>query len=146
LLATAHLTRRGAVCCVAAPLWAAYPAVGFGDRDSLPTLRSDAARRLLGPDRRVSWEMAFLHLVAESARMGLRELARLQDAAAQGRGFVAGVDRRSRLPEAFDCLLRCPALTPKALAAKLAIAPQTATAMLRELRGRGVVKEITGRG
>src|SRR5262245_57769083 len=69
LLATATLTRRGAVCCVAAPVWAAYPAVGFGDRDALPTLRSDAARRLLGPDRRVSWEIALLHLVAESARM-----------------------------------------------------------------------------
>jgi hypothetical protein len=30
------------------PIWSAYPAVGFGDRDVLPTLRSDAADRLVG--------------------------------------------------------------------------------------------------
>ena len=69
--------------------------------------------------------------------MGLRELDRLEAAAAQGRGVVAGGDRRSRLPDALDALLRVPALTPKALAARLRIAPQTGTALLRELQGRG---------
>jgi hypothetical protein len=34
-------------------------------------------------------------------------------------------------------LLRVPALTPKALAARLRIAPQTGTALLRALQGRG---------
>jgi hypothetical protein len=63
------------------PVWAAYRAIGFGDRDALPSLRSDAADRLLGPDQPVSWPLAFLHLVAASARMGLRELDRLQAAA-----------------------------------------------------------------
>jgi ribosomal protein S25 len=37
-------------------------------------------------------------------------------------------------------------VTPKALAARLRIAPQTATALLRTLEGTGVVKEVTGRG
>jgi DNA-binding MarR family transcriptional regulator len=37
-------------------------------------------------------------------------------------------------------------LTPKALAGQLGIAPQTATALLRELQDKGVVREVTGRG
>jgi ribosomal protein S25 len=66
--------------------------------------------------------------------------------AAQGRGVVVGSDKRSRLPDALDALLRVPALTPKALAARLKVAPQTGTALLRALQGRGVVREVTGRG
>ena len=76
------------------PVWAAYPAVGFSARDALPGLRSDAADRVAGRGQPVSWPLAYLHLVAESARMGLRELDRLE----QGRGVVAGNDKRSRLP------------------------------------------------
>jgi hypothetical protein len=128
------------------PVWAAYPAVGFSGRDALPGLRSDAADRVAGRGQPVTWPLAFLHLVAESARMGLRELDRLEAAAEQGRGVVAGSDKRSRLPDALDALLRVPALTPKALAARLRIAPQTGTALLRTLQGRGVVREVTGRG
>ena len=128
------------------PVWAAYPAVGFSGRDALPGLRSDAADRVAGRGRPVTWPLAFLHLVAESARMGLRELDRLEAAAEQGRGVVAGGDKRSRLPDALDALLRVPALTPKALAARLKVAPQTGTALLRALQGRGVVREVTGRG
>ena len=128
------------------PVWAAYPAVGFSARDALPGLRSDAADRVAGRGRPVTWPLAFLHLVAESARMGVRELDRLEAAAAQGRGVVAGGDKRSRLPDALDALLREPALTPKALAARLKVAPQTGTALLRALQGRGVVREVTGRG
>ena len=128
------------------PVWAAYPAVGFSGRDALPGLRSDAADRVAGRGRPVTWPLAFLHLVAESARMGLRELDRLAAIAEQGRGVVAGSDKRSRLPDALDALLRAPALTPKALAARLKVAPQTGTALLRALQGRGVVREVTGRG
>ena len=128
------------------PVWAAYPAVGFSGRDALPGLRSDAADRVAGRGRPVTWPLAFLHLVAESARMALRELDRLEAAAEQGRGVVAGGDKRSRLPDALDALLRVPALTPKALAARLKVAPQTGTALLRALQGRGVVREVTGRG
>jgi hypothetical protein len=128
------------------PVWAAYPAVGFSGRDALPGLRSEAADRVAGRGHPVTWPLAFLHLVAESARMALRELDRLEAAAEQGRGVVAGGDRRSRLPDALDALLRVPALTPKALAARLKVAPQTGTALLRVLQGRGVVREVTGRG
>ena len=35
---------------------------------------------------------------------------------------------------------------PKALPARLSIAPQTATALLRDWQGRGVAREVTGRG
>jgi hypothetical protein len=54
--------------------------------------------------------------------------------------------QRSRLPDAIGSLLRHPALTPNALAAELRIARQTATALLRELQARGLVREVTGRG
>jgi Fic family protein len=59
---------------------------------------------------------------------------------------LAGTDRRSRLPEALDALLRAPVLTAKVLAARLKIAPQTASALLRELQAKGLVREVTGRG
>jgi hypothetical protein len=91
-----------------------------------------------------TWPLAFLPLVAEGARTALRELDRLEATAEQGRGVVAGGDKRS--PDALDTLLRVPALTPKALAARLKVAPQTGTALLRALEGRGVVREVTGRG
>ena len=113
-------------------------------RTARPAQRRRRPRRRPRPP--VTWPLAFLHLVAESARMGLRELDRLAAAAEQGRGVVAGGDKRSRLPDALDALLRVPALTPKALAARLRIAPQTGTALLRGLQGRGVVREVTGRG
>jgi Fic family protein len=94
----------------------------------------------------VTWPLAFLHLVAESARMGLRTLDRLEAVAEKGRGLAAAADKRSRLPDAVDALLRAPVLTPKALAARLGIAPQTGTALLRELAAKGLVREVTGRG
>jgi Fic family protein len=95
----------------------------------------------------VTWPVACLHLIAESARVGLRELHRLEAAAAgKGRDLLAPSDRRSRLPDALDALLRAPVLTPKQLAAQLKIVPQTATALLRTLQAEGVVREVTGRG
>jgi hypothetical protein len=142
--AAALLAHTGPVRAVFVPVWAAYPAVGFGDRDALPTLRTDAATHVVGWGQ--PWPAAFLHLVAESARTGLRELDRLEAAAGKGRAATSDCDRRSRLPDALDALLLVPALTPKALAARLNIAPQTGTALLRELRARGIVREVTGRG
>ena len=76
----------------------------------------------------------------------LRELDRLEAVAEQGRGLAAERDKRSRLPDAIEALLRIPVLTPKALAGTLGIAPQTATALLRALQAKGVVREVTGRG
>ena len=145
LAASGLLTHSGVVRGVFVPVWAAYPAVGFGDRDALPGLRSDVINRLAGRGGNITWPVVFLHLVAEAARAGLRDLDRLVAAAERGRALTAKVDRRSRLPEAVEALLRVPVLTPKALAARLAIAPQTGTALLRELRAAGLVREATGR-
>jgi hypothetical protein len=156
------LARTGPARAVFVPVWAAYPAVAFGDRDALPALRADVADRVVGWGgggqgsagiRRwnatgglaVPWPVAFLHLVAESARSGLRDLDRLLQAAEQGRGLTAQADRRSRLPDALDAALRTPALTPKALAGKLRVAPQTATALLHALQTAGLMREVTGR-
>ena len=111
LAAIALLARGGPAGTVFVPVWAAYPAVGFGDRAALPTLRSDAADRLIGRDQPVTWPLAFLHLVAESARMGLRTLDRLEAVAEKGRGLAAAADKRSRLPDAVDALLHAPVLT-----------------------------------
>jgi hypothetical protein len=146
LAAFGRLVRLAPARSVFVPLWSAYPAVGFGDRDTLPKLRSEVADRIAGWGGSVSWPIAGLHLIAEGARMGLRDLDRLQAAADKGRGCLAVVDRRSRLPEALEALLRSPLLTPKTLAAQLRIAPQTATGLLRDLQGRGLVREVTGRG
>jgi hypothetical protein len=118
------------------PLWAAYPAVGFGGA-ALPTLRSDAADRLVGRDQPVNWPHAFLHLLAEGARAELRTLDRLEAVAEKGRGLAAAADKRSRLPDAVDALLHAPVLTPKALAARLGIAPQTGTGCSGNWQPRG---------
>ena len=93
----------------------------------------------------MTWPLTFLHLVAKSARMGLRKLDRLEAAAEKGRGLIAGLDRRSRLADAVERFLRAPVLTPKTLGETLGVAPQTATTLLRALQGRGVVREVTGR-
>jgi hypothetical protein len=113
LVSFGRLVRQPRARSVFVPLWSAYPAVGFGDRDALPTLRSVARRS--GWERAVTWPAAGLH--------GLRELNRLEAAAAKGRDGLTGTDRRSRLPNALEALLRAPALTPKVLAARLSIAP-----------------------
>jgi hypothetical protein len=144
--ATGLVARAGVARAVFLPVWAAYPAAGFGERDALPGLRSDAADRVAGWGRPVTWPFAFLHLVAEGARAGLRELDRLEAAAEAGRALAADRDTRSRLPDAIAALVRTPVLTPKALAVRLRVAPQTATALLRELQDKGVVREVTGRG
>jgi hypothetical protein len=146
LAAVGLLARSGATSGVFVPVWAAYPSVGFGERDALPTLRGEVVDRLVGRDRAVGWPLVFLQLVAESARYGLRELDRLLAAAERARGLVAKKDRRSRLPDAVDAVLLSPVLTPKALAARLNVAPQTGTALLRALHGAGLVREVTGRG
>jgi hypothetical protein len=93
----------------------------------------------------VTWPAAGLHPLAESARSGLRALDRLEAVAAQGRAVIAGADRRSRLPTRSMRCCAHPMVTPKALASRLKVAPQTATALLRAA-GQGLVREVTGRG
>ena len=133
LAAVYPLARTGPARAVFVPVWA------------VPRLRSDVADRVVGWAREVAWPVAFLHLVAEGARTGLRELDRLLAIAEQGARLLSRCDRRSRLPDALDAALCTPALTPKALAAQLHIAPQTATTLLRDLRTAGLVREVTGR-
>src|SRR5262249_4210339 len=48
LAAFGRLVRQPPVRSVFVPFWSAYPAVGFGDRDALPMVRSDVADRLAG--------------------------------------------------------------------------------------------------
>jgi hypothetical protein len=146
LVAFGRLVRQAPVRSVFVPLWSGYPAIGFGDRDALPTLRSEAADRLGTGGGSVAWPAAGLALIAESARSGLRALDRLEAAVEKGRAALTDTDRRSRLPAALDALLRAPLQTPKGLAAGLRVAPQTATALLRALQAKGVVREVTGRG
>ena len=101
-------------------------------------------RRRLGPPGHV-----VIGLPAPRRRehaAALRELDRLEAAAEKGRGLAADCDRRSRLPDAVEALLRVPALTPKALAWRLGIAPQTGTALLRELQADGVRQGDHGAG
>jgi hypothetical protein len=54
----------------------------------------------------LTWPVAGLALVAESARLGLRELDRLAATAEKGRAVLAGTDRPSRLADTIDALLR----------------------------------------
>ena len=104
------LVRQAPARSVFVPLWSAYPAVGFGDRDALPTLRSEAADRIAGWGRTVTWPIACLHLIAESARLGLRELDRLEAAAVEkGRNSPPGRTngRGCRTRWTLCCARRC---------------------------------------
>ena len=106
------------------------PAAGFGDRDVLPVLRSDAADRLVGRGQKVTWPLGLPATGRRERQAGLRTLDRLEGAVWQGRGLgkprtavkAAGLGRP---------LLRVPVLTPKAVVAKLQVATQTGTALLR---------------
>ena len=144
LAAAGILVDSGMVRAVIPPLWSAYPALGRPghDRDGLPAVRVPAGGSAVTAP---AWPVGFLQLLAEGARSALRELDRLLGVAERGRGLTTGRDRRCQLPQALESVLRNPVLTPKALAAELAIAPQTATALLRELRGAKLVAEVTGR-
>jgi hypothetical protein len=145
LAAAGYLGGGGALRAVIPPLWTSYPTLGQGPAAALPGLRSDVAARVAPAGVAPGWLLAFLPLLAEGARAMLRELDWLLEAAEQGRALVAGCDRCSRVPAAIDAVLRVPVLTLKGLAAQLVIAPQTATALLRELCAAQLVTEITGR-
>jgi hypothetical protein len=111
---------------------------------SVVTLGRPAAA--LGPgssDERST--VAALGQLVEGARAGLRELARLHDAARVACDLTRGLDPRSRLPAAVDAALRVPALTPNALAKQINVTQQTANDLLRQLERRRVIREVTGR-
>ena len=54
----------------------------------------------------------------------------------KARGLAVGADKRPRLRDALDALLRNPVLTPKVLAVAIKMAPQTATELLQDLHRR----------
>jgi len=143
-VAALHLARAETPKVVPLPVWSAWPAIGQPNEDGLPRLRAGVAARLTGGDGE-TWEGRFLHLVAESARAGLRDLDRLLHAEAAGATLTSGLDKRSRLADAMELALRVPALTPKSLARRLRITHQAAIRLLTRLAEAGVVAEITGR-
>jgi HTH DNA binding domain len=125
---------------VFSPFWAAYPTLGR-EVNGLPALRGDVRARLNvdGPDA------VYLHMVAEGARIALRELARIIELDRQGRGLVAARDRRSKLGAVLDILLATAVVTARGLAAALHITLQSATSSLGTLRAAGLIREVTGR-
>jgi hypothetical protein len=144
LAAAALLLRRtGALRVIPLVVWAAYPLLAEADAGGLPRLRGEVARRLTGHDS-ATWMVSFLAMAAEAARAGLRELDRLQAAAAAGAALTTR-DPRARLDDALAAVLRHPALTPAMLAQRLGITPQAASRLLARLAAAGIVTEITGR-
>lgn len=134
LVVAAALIACGRLRAIPLPFWAAIPGrpasqwrddPGFGTKPEVMVVA--------------------LRQIAEAARGGLRELDRLRDAAEAGARLTANLDRRSRLPEAVDAVLRVPALTPTALARRLKVVPQTATDLCRQMARAGIVREATGR-
>jgi hypothetical protein len=92
------------------PLWSAYATLGDGaDLDGRPKLRGDVARRVGVQD----WRGCFLHLVAESALLGPRDLRALLELRGRGGELAARQDRRSRLPAALDHIITRVLTTPK---------------------------------
>jgi DNA-binding transcriptional ArsR family regulator len=123
------------------PFWAAYPTLGHGPVNWLPVLRSDVRAHVGGEGP----EAVYLHMVAEGARIALRELARMVEIEGKGRGLAARHDRRSQLGDALDGLLRTRVVTATGLADSLQVTPQTVSAALRALLAAGLVREVTGR-
>jgi len=90
-----------------------------------------------------AWMAGFLDCVAQAARTARADLDRLQTAAEKGRAL--GGTARSKLPAAFDVVLRSPVVTAAGLARTLHVTPQAALGLLRQLLKGEVVREATGR-
>lgn len=91
----------------------------------------------------VAWLADFLDCVTAAAKVGLDELDRLRRAESRCQSF--GRTARSRLQDAADTVLRRPIVTARDLADTLAISPQAALGLLRQLTDSGVIREATGR-
>ena len=53
-------------------------------------------------------EGVYLHMVAEGALIALRELTAMTEIEGKGRGIVVRLDRRSRIGDVLNALLRSP--------------------------------------
>lgn len=116
------------------PLWTSVPGQPAAAWRRNPSLSSDPATAI-----------PVLQQIAEGSKVGLRELGRLLDAAHRAASLTSDLDKRSRLPDAVDAVLRVPAMTPTTLARRIKVTQQTANDLLRQLARAGVVREATGR-
>lgn len=91
----------------------------------------------------IAWMVDFLACVEAAAKVGLDELARLENAEAKTRSLKRTA--RSRLPQAADAVLRAPIITARDLAKSLGITVQAALGLLRQLSEAGILQEATGR-
>ena len=89
------------------------------------------------------WIAQFLECVTAAALIGSRELHRLHEI--EQKGLFLGATARSRLPQAFEAVLRAPIVTAASLAKALDVTPQAALGLLRQLLAVGIVREATGR-
>ena len=89
----------------------------------------------------VRWLAAFLDCIAAAAKAGLDELERLRRTEEISRSL--GLTARSRLPDAANAVLRASIVTACDLAATLAVSPQAALGLLRQLTQAGLVREAT---
>jgi hypothetical protein len=85
----------------------------------------------------------FLECVAAATLIGLRELARLNEA--EKKRVDIGATARSRLPDALDVVLRAPVVTADSMAKTLQVTPRAALGLLQQLMVAGLVREATGR-
>jgi signal transduction histidine kinase len=92
---------------------------------------------------RTDWLAGFLACVTAAARAARDELTGLRQAETAGTPLARTA--RSQLPRALDHVLRTPVVTARGLADHLAISPQAALGLLRQLTAAGVVREATGR-
>jgi hypothetical protein len=124
---------------VGACFWAAR-----GRPIALPFWSAPEQRHMrLGLQFGLAWMTEFLECVREAALGGLRELERLRNSEEKGR--LLGATARSRLPDAFDALVREPVVTRTSLAKTLHVTPRAALKLLQHLVAEGVVREATGR-
>jgi hypothetical protein len=118
---------------------------GFGRAVSLPFwLAPETQLNRLAPRIGTAWMAGFLECVAGAATAALGDLDRLQAVADKGRELAAPT-ARSKLPAAFEVMLRAPVMTAAGLAKILRITPQAALGLLRQLEDAGLIREATGR-
>jgi hypothetical protein len=109
-----------------------------GDRDDLPSLRSDDADRLVGRDRPVTWRWPSSTWWPRAP--GLLTGSRPPPSRAGGSSLRWTNGRGCRMPSR-----RCCARRADAEGAHRETRHRTATALLRELQSNGTVREVTGR-
>jgi DNA binding protein with HTH domain len=122
-----------------------WRASGFGRAISLPFwLAPETHLNRLSPRVGIAWMAGFLECVASAATAALTDLDRLQAVADKGQMLTAPT-ARSKLPAAWEAVLRAPVVTAAGLAKSLRITPQGALGLLRQLQKAGLIHEATGR-